>query len=595
MKFIFYFLLLPIFVSAQDNKQEPIKSVIEAYSNREWDRCLSLLGPEIQGSHPSAESLLLLSKVYQSVGWYKKSVLTADRLVANNSSYLAEARWVKAQSLYLGSEYRQTLIELAKLAAQNGYLADRADTLLETIASFSLRMGELQDVLARIPPSPQLDRLRKIYLARTVESGRAAYAQDLLRTWTKDSPKSGALKGLGKWIESHGEGSVKIGLIVSLSGQNASIGKKIMEGVEFAVNEHNRKSDQKIEIVILDDHSDILQAIRATQSLVSDDAISLIIGPIESDHVAAAALVANESRIPLISPTATKSGLTTLGPYIFQANVNIEARCRALASYAMKQLGLRVFAILSPVDLYGDVASQAFINTVHQQGGRVIAFERYYDNTTDFKGQLTHLRKLGFISKVLKDWTYDASDRYRETQLDSVYAAYFPIDSLSADRELDRPMDGIDALFIPAYTEDIKYIGPQLAFYNIKSKLLGGQNWYDLTELRLHQNYINGVIFSSDFHIVATQPSQSDFVERFKKSYKEPPSREVYYGYDLMMMIASLIDEGYASSEELETALRRGIDFEGLHNRITFEAGSQANSSIQVLQFLNGRINKLAD
>ena len=545
--------------------------------------------------------LLMLSKTYEKMQYFRKSISIADRLIDaySGSAYTDDALFTRAQSYYETNNYASSIHDLAllkKLSNEKRLIA-RSDSLIRMIFQKNLASYQIQSMMNQEKDTELQAMLKSHYINRLLVQKRYERAREFIEIVIKDpsSPQNGTFRDILKKINNQEEGPVRIGFITSLTGADAEIGKSIKAGVELAVQQHNLSNNPHIELATYDDQSDIIQAIQAAKELTDDDGISAIIGPLESSAMAAASVIADQHQIPIISPTATKSGLTQIGNYVFQANVNIESRSEALARYAVERLGLRTFAILSPSDLYGDIAATAFAKSVEKMGGRMIVLEKFYDNTTDFKGQLVHLRKMGFIDRALRQTSFRFLSKLSPQQTDSIYAQYYPIDSVSTESEYNMPMESIDALFLPIYSDDIKYIAPQLAFYNIKTQLLGGDNWYDLTELRLHQNYINNVVFVSESFMDQANPDVQSFYEMFKKANGILPSREAVYGFDLMNMLSNIVQNGYYTSDEIQGELRKGLVWNGIHNKIVFTKDSRVNSSVQILQFSNGQIKKKSE
>ena len=546
--------------------------------------------------------LLMLSKTYARMHYFKKSCVLANELISTypNSAYADDALFQRAQNYYDMDQYVLTCKDLAqvRMRTQEKLLAIRADSLLGMIARNDLSSEDVDDLLMEATDPTLTAVLQTQYLANLIAQKRYAHTKETLESFLKKetSPsRAKSYRDLLKQIGNSEEGPVRIGCIISLTGANSDVGRSIKAGIEIAIQQHNLANAPRIELVIYDDQSDIIQAIHAAKELVTDDGISAIIGPIESNTMAAASVIADQRRIPILSPTATKSGLSQIGPYVYQANMNIEARSEAIARYAVEELGFKTFAVLSPSDNYGDIAATSFARTVEKLGGKVIVIEKFYENTSDFKGQLVHLRKMGFIERALPQTSYRMISKLTAPQIDSIYAQYYPIDSTASESEYNLPMDFIDGLFLPVYTDDIKYIAPQLAFYNIKTQLLGNDNWYDLTELRLHQSYINGVRFVSESFMDPGDPDVKSFNAAFKKMNGSVPLREAVYGYDLMNLLASVIESGSYTSEEIQAELKKGITWNGIHNKIIFTKDSRVNSSVHILQFSDGKIKKLSD
>ncbi|MBL7996848.1 penicillin-binding protein activator [bacterium] len=607
MKFIRFLLLLSCTSIAYSqakplNEKELFESGLAAYRSKLYPTSIktfeSMIANFPEGDHYTA-GLLMLSKSYEKMRYFKKSITVADELITvyPGSKYIDDALYTRAQSYYGNDDYTSAIKDLTLLrtTSKEKHLQSRSDSLIRRIIQNNLSSIRIRKMMETGNDPELLSVLNSQYVTNLMSQKRYAFLQKFIDSSLQKKNQlstNKAFRDILKQINNKTDGPVRFGFITSLTGSNSETGRSIKSGVELAVSEHNRSYTPSIELVIYDDQSDIIQAIHAAKELSADDGISAIIGPVESSAMAAAAVVADQHHIPIISPTATKSGLTQIGPYVYQANVNIESRSEAIARYAVEALGLRTFAILSPSDLYGDIASTAFAQSVEKIGGRMIVIEKFYDNTTDFKGQLVHLRKMGFIDRALRQTSFRFLSKLTTQQVDSIYAKHYPIDSTSNDGEYNVPMEFIDALFLPVYTDDIKYIAPQLAFYNIKTQLLGGDNWYDQTELRLHQNYINGVMFVSESFMDPANPEVKHFNETFMKTNGILPSREASYGFDLMNMLSSFVQAGYYTSEEIQVELNKGLAWNGIHNKIIFTNDSRVNSSVHILQFSNGQIKK---
>ena len=605
--FVFQFIWITSLFSQNKTftEKQLFESGVQAYRKSSYEESKNnfetLIAQHPEGTYYTA-GLLMLSKTCAQMQFGKRSIALANKILTSypKSTYADDALFQRAQSYYFLNQYVSACKDLALLRTQTPekQLSVRADSLIRMIAQNNLLSEEINDLML-LEKDPEVGAvLQTQYIANLFAQKRYTQAKKVLDATLKKELSASRFKtyrDMIKQIAGNEEGPVRIGCIISLSGANSDIGKSIKAGIELAIQQHNRSNKPPIELVVYDDQSDIIQAIQAARELTSDDGISAIIGPIESNTMAAAAVIADQFRIPIISPTATKSGLTQIGPYVYQANMNIEARSEAVARYAVEKLGFKKFGILSPSDSYGDIAATSFARTVEKLGGKVIVIEKFYENTSDYKGQLVHLRKMGFIEQALPQTSYRLLSKLTAPQIDSIYAQYYPIDSTSAENEYNQPMDFIDGLFLPVYTDDIKYIAPQLAFYNIKTQLLGNDNWYDLTELRLHQNYVNGVIFVSESFMDPVDPDVKSFNETFKKMNGALPSREASYGYDLMNLLALIIDSGSYTSEEIQAELKKGVTWKGIHNRIFFSKESRVNSSVHILQFYDGKIKKLSD
>ena len=78
--------------------------------------------------------------------------------------------------------------------------------------------------------------------------------------------------------------TIKVGVNLELSGNVASYGQSMLEGVELAVDEINKEGidGKKIEPVTVDNKSEASESTNAAIKLTSQDQVSAIIGPATS-------------------------------------------------------------------------------------------------------------------------------------------------------------------------------------------------------------------------------------------------------------------------------------------------------------------------
>ncbi len=586
---------------AQDSPKEAFQQAVAAYEGGRFGDAASLFVRLLEGNGSvryRSAGLLLASRCYQQLQYHGLAAAYARRLLREypGSAYAGEARLVLARAAYAEGDYAACLNQLALVRDETN--SDRSrrrvDSLLANLMLRVLTVSESQQVADGLGPTEARDVVYYWLAERYAGLERFEQSRALFRRVVDRAPKSRWSKRSKERLNQIGgkaDGPVKIGLITSLTGRNGEMGLDIRRGVELALNLYNESANVPILSVVYDDQSDVVQAILSARDLATEE-VSLIIGPIESEEMAAASVVANRYCIPIVSPTANKSDLHRIGPCVYEANATVRTRSAALAEYAVNRLGARRFAILAPSDGYGDEAIEAFTQFVEERGARVLAVERYYENTQDFRSQLIALRKIGFVDSVLTANRLGEIHQYSKRQIDSLYAWYFPVTE-DVKEEYAIPVSRFDGLFLPVYESDIKYIAPQIAFYNIRTRLLGGDQWYEPTELKLQQSYVNGVVFVSGFHLDPGDRDVQTFRASYRKAYGREASDEAVFGFDLARLVARLVDEGARTSDRMLLRLQEGVQWKGLHNEILWARHTQSNQSVHILQFKDGVISRL--
>jgi len=368
--------------------------------------------------------------------------------------------------------------------------------------------------------------------------------------------------------------AIKIGVLLPLTGDFSKEGMGVVSGIRFA-HASNKKSP-RLQLVIRDSESNMIKAIKGVQELIKKEKVRAVIGDLESAITAGIGALASNYEITVISPTATENDVASVGGAVYQLNSDLKSKGKALAKYAFKELGLKTFATLAPADDYGQQMTASFTAEIDRLGGRIITQSFYYGNPQDLSSQFKSIRQAAF-------------------HFDSTNVAAILRKAKAARRKLDEidiPVNSIDGIFLPIFSEDIQYIAPQFALYNIRSQILGGEYWDTLEILQKAQiePYVNGVVFVSDYFPDEESKAFRDFRNNFRVKMRRNPERWEAFGYDAYNLISKAIDKGAKTGKEIHKRLNSISDYQGIKGRISFKGNKRVNKDVNILQFVNGKI-----
>ena len=104
------------------------------------------------------------------------------------------------------------------------------------------------------------------------------------------------------------DGTVKIGLIVPMTGGQASTGKQLDNAVKLYMQQHgDTVADKKIEVILKDDGANPENTKRIAQELIANDKVDIIAGFGITPAALAVAPLATQARIPEIVMPAHRS------------------------------------------------------------------------------------------------------------------------------------------------------------------------------------------------------------------------------------------------------------------------------------------------
>ena len=185
---------------------------------------------------------------------------------------------------------------------------------------------------------------------------------------------------------------IKIGVYLPLTGQNAFGGQLELEGVQLALKDMPEVLGRPIELVVVDNKSDKVEAANAVKRLVERDKVVALIGTYGSSLAMAGAEVAEKAKVPVLATSSTNPLVTQGKKYYFRACFIDPYQGAAAATYAYENLGLRKAAVL--MDMTNDYAvglSSFFTRSFKKLGGEVVANLKYSSGDQDFTAQLTEL------------------------------------------------------------------------------------------------------------------------------------------------------------------------------------------------------------
>ncbi len=368
------------------------------------------------------------------------------------------------------------------------------------------------------------------------------------------------------------EERVNIGVLAPLTGPYAEYGESMIRGIKLAL----RDSDKKVKLFVRDTQSNPVQATLAARSLIEEDKVSVILGALRSECTIGASATAQNSGIPLITPTSNQEGIADLGDFIFQFSPSTQKIGERLAQFAGKDLKIKELVILSPDDSYGENATLGFETIARDYGIKILAKEAYTPGSTDFSPQLKKIREILWLGKMEKEGGFDSTkylDRFGK-----------PIP------KSDIPVE-VDGFFLPIYPDDVALITPQIAFFKIQARLLGTEGWGDEKNLDISQQFTQGVIFASDFYIEENNSSGDSFKKDFELSYKKMPDKVAFLSYDAMRMLLSSLKDA-SLPESIKDNLLKIKRFKGISGEIDFAPNGE-NTHIGIYSYQDGEIKRL--
>lgn len=576
---------------------------VRLYQEKRYHDALQMLDflDRVYSNHSrTTATLLMRGKCNLQLGDYQKAINLFLKMIQDHprSKYFDDALYHLAIGYYYSGSYRKSVFYLFEVIehSDDHRLMRKSAKLSSDLMDYRLSDDDLRQLLNDVQNERGKAAIIIRLAQREIEQQHFQVIKKTILDFLNDYPKSSyvvQLEQILNQIEKLSKDFMKIGVILPLSGSLSEQAKNFIEGVQYAVNLHNQSSRVKVELVIRDSQGRVLRAIQAAQELCEQEGVPIIIGELESDITAAIAAVAQANDVVLLAPTATENGITEIGNFIFQLNSTLKYRVEMIVDYAISGLGMKQFAILYSADDYGKAMRDAFINNVDILGGEVLVEKWYFEGAKDLGPQFRAIREAGIVKMIEDSLIVIVEEKEEEEEFDTYSGRR---DAIFVNQDIESLVDStnlavttIQGIFLPIYNEDLPYIIPQFAFYNLGAQIFGSASWYDLDILENHQKYVDGAIFLSDFYIDPTNFQYYQFRDAYRKVINKTPERMEIFGYDAVNLILQIVSEEALNSEEIRNRLSSNKKYEGIRGVIAFNQ-ERVNPHMRLLQYRSNKI-----
>jgi len=214
--------------------------------------------------------------------------------------------------------------------------------------------------------------------------------------------------------------TVKIGIILPLTGSQAAFGEAHKNGYAIALDEINAKRGvlgKKIELDFYDDQSKPDQAVQGVSKLVDRDHVAVLLGAYSSENTKAIINPVTTRRIPLMIPTATADNvMDSKSPWVFRICSGAKDFANTTTEFLKHNGAPKTMAVVYEKTNAGQAHMQAMKEAAQAAGISVVAAEQYEATAPDYKAVLRRVKNknpdvIYFVSYLL-----DATTMMRQAQ-----------------------------------------------------------------------------------------------------------------------------------------------------------------------------------
>lgn len=362
-----------------------------------------------------------------------------------------------------------------------------------------------------------------------------------------------ALVGCGKKESAADSNVIKIGVFEPVTGANAGGAKWEIEGIKLANKLYPEVLGKKVELVIVDNKSDKVEAANAASRLVDKENVNAVIGSYGSSLSIAGGEIFKNAKIPAVGASCTNPMVTLDNEYYSRVCFIDPFQGTVMANYAFSKLNAKKVAIVQEVSNdYAVGLAKFFTDSFKKLTGddkSIVAVANYNTGDTDFSAQLTNIKAL-------------------------------------------NP----DVIFAPGNFTESAALTKQARELGITAPIIGGDTWETQEFIDIGGKAVEGAIFSTFFDAAKPATSETEkFIAEFKKAFPDKePAGVAALGYDAYLLIIDAIKRANsADPEKIKEAINQTKDFMGASGIVTLDENRNAIKSAVIKQVKNGKFEYL--
>ena len=325
--------------------------------------------------------------------------------------------------------------------------------------------------------------------------------------------------------------TVKIGFAGPLTGDQATIGKDILQGAQLAVDQANARGSvlpgYRLILVAMDDQHSPTQAVAVAKRLIADPDVIAVVGHLNSSCTMPTSPIYHEARMVQISPISSNPQISRQGfDTFYRICATDDLQGPAAARFAIHELGAKRIAIIDDMTTYGRGLSNQFEHAANTLGAEVLVHEGITQGDKDFTALLTRLKMLN------PDLLY--------------FAGMYPEAALLIKQRLD---------------------------VGLQSRFMGGDGLYDPTLIRLATpDAAEGVYLTTIGSDVRQLPTAQAFVSAYEARYGPIGAYSAYAYEATNIAIAAIQQAGKKERQAVVQAMTRLKDYPGIFGTQNFDA-----------------------
>jgi branched-chain amino acid transport system substrate-binding protein len=321
-----------------------------------------------------------------------------------------------------------------------------------------------------------------------------------------------------------GHAQVKIGFINSITGPEAPIGESLTNGLNLALEDLAKKG-VKLEVIRQDDTGKPQVSMSALEQLATGDEVAMVVGPYSSACANAVAKQAQQYKVPLLIPVASKEEITKQGyDWVFRLNAVAHDYSQQLIDAALTLGKPKSIAFIYESTDFGSSVSALGKEYAVSKGLKIVADEAYQKGAPDYRSTLTKIKG-------------------------------------------QNP----DLVLMVSYVADAILLMRQSREVGLKPQaFLGGGAGFDTAQFQSEKDISNNVFSVTQWTPDNGNPGSAEFAKRYQEKFGKRPPYHAATAYASMMIAGEIVQKTGGDRKKIKEALDAG-SWTGIMGDVKFE------------------------
>ena len=303
---------------------------------------------------------------------------------------------------------------------------------------------------------------------------------------------------------------IKLGIINSMTGQEAPIGESLTNGYKLAEQDLKAKGVD-VQLIWEDDTGKPQVGISALEKLATRDNVAGVVGAYTSAVTSTVARSAERFKVPLVNPVSSKEEITRQGyKYTFRVSATTGDYAAILIDLALASGKPKTIAILNENTDFGTSGAKSARAYAEKKGLKTLFEEAYAKGSPDYRSTLVNLKA---------------------ANADLVFMASYVADAILLMRQ-SRELG----------------LSP-MAF-------LGAGAGFATTKFAAEREISNGVFSSTQWTPQVAWTGAKEFAEKYRKQFGKEPSYHAATAYAALTVLGETAAKAKGDREKIRELLK---------------------------------------